>query len=96
METNIHKLPEQDINSQAVEVLDFLNEKAGRHYRPVDVNLNFIKARIKSGIEPRHLKAIVAMKVRESKDGDYDEKWLRPATLFNETRCEQYFGALDI
>ena len=86
---------EKSLTEKAKEVLDFLNEKAGRNYRYADVNMDFIKARIKSGIEVDDLKSIVAMKCREWKGTDM-EKYLRPATLFNREKCEQYYGELDV
>jgi len=84
----------QSIKQQALEILEFLNKKAGKNFRPVDVNINFIKARLESGIKIEDLKSIIAMKVEESLSGDYDRKWLRPETLFNRTKCEQYYGEL--
>jgi len=40
----------KELKSQAREVLNFLNEKTGRGYRPVDANLNFIMVRLNSGV----------------------------------------------
>lgn len=85
----------QSLRDQALEVLEFLNAKTGRHYRDVDLNINFIKVRLESGMEVSDLKAIVAMKVREWKDDEVMKKFLRPATLFNREKCEQYFGELE-
>jgi len=79
---------------QAIEILEFLNDKAAKNFRVVDVNINFIKARLESGISIEDLKSIIAMKVEEANSGDYDRKWLRPSTLFNREKCESYFGEL--
>ena len=87
---------ELNLTEQAREVLRFLNEKAKRNYRDSDVNLDFIRARIKSGITVDDLKSIVAMKVREWSGDPVMEKYLRPATLFNREKCEQYYGELDV
>jgi uncharacterized phage protein (TIGR02220 family) len=92
------KQPEEKqltLKEQAIDVLNFLNEKTGRNYRPVDINLSFIMARLKSGIEPEDLKSIVAMKAREWGGDEKMQKYLRPATLFNQTKCEQYYGELE-
>lgn len=78
---------------EARDVLAFLNRKAGRNYRPSDTNLDFIRARLKSGIHSWQLKAIVSRKVKEWAGTDQDH-YLRPATLFNKTKCEQYLGEL--
>lgn len=85
----------QSLREQALEVLEFLNAKTGRKYRAVDLNLDFIKTRLESGMEVSDLKAIIAMKTREWKDDEVMKKFLRPATLFNRTKCEQYFGELE-
>jgi uncharacterized phage protein (TIGR02220 family) len=74
-------------------VLAWLNTKAQRTYRPTPVNLDFIRARLKDGIAVWQLKAIVSRKVREW-TGTEQAKYLRPATLFNRTKCEQYLGEL--
>lgn len=74
-------------------VLKWLNEKSGKNFRPVPTNLDFIRARLKDGILPEQLKAIVSRKVKLWKGTDQDY-CLRPATLFNKTKCEQYLGEL--
>lgn len=77
----------------AIEVLKFLNNKTGRNYREVDVNLKPIVSLLRSGITPQQLKGIIAKKSREWVGTDREE-YLRPATLFNKTKAEQYLGEL--
>lgn len=77
---------------EAIEVLGFLNEKAGRTYRPVDTNLKLIEARIASGATPQNCKGVVARKVREWKNDPKMNKFLRPSTLFSQEKFEQYLG----
>ena len=81
------------IGKQAREVLGWLNQKAHKNYRPSETNLDFIVNRLKDGIFDWQLKAIVTRKCREW-DTDEMRKYLRPATLFNKTKCEQYLGEL--
>lgn len=87
----------ESVTGQAEEVLAFLNEKAGRNFRVREsnhrpsVNLDFIIARLKSGATVQDCKGIIARKCREWK-GTEQEKYLRPATLFNKTKFEQYIG----
>lgn len=76
---------------EAVELLLFLNEKAGRHYRPTDTTLKPIIARLKEGFTVRECKFVVMRKVREWKGKDMD-KYLRPATVFGEQKFSQYIG----
>lgn len=82
-----------DLAGQVRGVLDWLNQKAGKNFRPVEANLALIRARLKDGVEPYQLKAIVSRKVREW-GGTEQAKYLRPETLFNRTKCEQYVGEL--
>jgi uncharacterized phage protein (TIGR02220 family) len=78
----------------AREILEFLNQKAHRKYRPTAANLRMIRARLAEGFTPDELRQVIAKKCRE---WGYDEKmrnYLRPATLFNATKFSQYSGEL--
>lgn len=95
-----YKLTEQSnqpgIRVKAEEVLAFLNLKRGskRGYRPVDVNIELIIQRLKSGATIEDCKAVIAKKARDWLGTDM-EVYLRPATLFNRTKFEQYLGELE-
>lgn len=80
--------PKKD--QQAIEILDFLNLKTGRSYRPVVENLRFIRARLNTAT-PEDIKGVIARKTREWLNTE-QAKYLRPATLFNATKFEQYLG----
>ena len=84
----------QSWREQAQSVLDFLNEKTGRVYRPVDTNLKLIIARLKSGATVLQCRQVIARKARQWKDRPDMAPYLRPATLFNATKFEQYLGEL--
>lgn len=84
----------RDGGRKAKEILAFLNEKMGRNYRMVETNLKLIEARLESGISFQSLKSIIAKKCREWKDDPKMNLYLRPETLFNKTKCEQYYGEL--
>lgn len=77
----------------AREILEFLNEKTGKHYEPVDANLELITARLKEAT-PDDIRAVVAKKCREWSADEKMAKYLRPATLFNRTKFAQYKGEL--
>lgn len=76
-----------------IEILDYLNLKAGRRYRPVKVNLKFISDRLaeSSLIE---CKAVIDAKVAEWLDDPRMSQYLRPETLFGATKFAQYVGQL--
>lgn len=75
-------------------VLEFLNQKTKRNYRPVDANIKLIMARLKSGATISQCRQIIAKKTREWLNNEMMEEYLRPATLFNPTKFEQYLGEL--
>lgn len=77
---------------EAIEVLGFLNEKVGKTFRAVDTNLKLIEARIASGATAQNCKSVIARKAREWKNDPKMSKFLRPATLFSESKFEQYLG----
>ena len=82
----------RNLREEAQDVLNFLNAKTGHTYRPVPENLRLIEARLKSGASVDALRGVVARKSREWSADPAMKKFLRPATLFNATKCEQYLG----
>lgn len=81
-----------DRKPEALDVLAFLNEKTGRSYQPVDVNIEFISARLNDGATVDEIKDVIERKCAQWL-GDRDmEQYLRPATLFNRTKFAQYQG----
>lgn len=92
-DVSAQKEEKQKLKAEAAEILAFLNEKAGKAFRPVDTNLDFIIGRLKSGMTSVQARQIIIRKHREWAGTDM-EAYLRPATLFNKTNCEQYLGEL--
>lgn len=78
----------------ALEILDFLNEKCERKYKPTDTNLKFIIGRLKEGYTEQECRQVIAKKRREWIDNDKMREYLRPATLFNAEKFNQYVGEL--
>ncbi|MBQ2871622.1 conserved phage C-terminal domain-containing protein [bacterium] len=87
-----HKGEEKEDVSMLVEVLGYLNEKAGTKYKPVESNLKFIRARLKD-YSVADLKAVVDRQVAKWK-GTSMQMYLRPETLFNATKFETYHNGL--
>jgi uncharacterized phage protein (TIGR02220 family) len=92
MESNGSK-PVSD-KSDAIQILDHLNQKAGRNYRPVKANLSLIDARLQEGEPPDQCKAVIDAKVAEWSGNANMRKYLRPETLFNATKFASYVGEL--
>lgn len=83
-----------DLRDQARAVLAFLNEKTGRAYRDTDVNLRLIEARLRDGSTVQDCKSVIAKKWREWGTDPKMTSYVRPATLFNATKFEQYRGEM--
>lgn len=80
-------------NNKYIVVLEYLNEKTGANFRPIDTNLKLIKARMQDYTE-QDLKNVIDKKVKEWK-GTEMQQYLRPKTLFNATNFENYVNCLD-
>ena len=78
--------------SEAVEVLDYLNLKAGRSYRPTEPNLKLIAGRLREGATVADCKTVIDRKTDQWRNDDKMREYLRPATLFNATKFSQYQG----
>lgn len=80
--------------AECSEVLDYLNEKAGSKFRPVDASLKLIQARFNEGATLDEIKQVIDAKTAEWKPDPKMAKFLRPGTLFNPTKYAQYAGQL--
>lgn len=83
-----------ELRKQAVEVLEFLNQKTGRKYQAVEANTKLIVARLKEGASVGDCRQVIAKKTREWIGDEKMTEYLRPATLFNATKFAQYVGEL--
>ena len=84
--------PKDNTKDICIEVLNYLNEKAKKAYKPVKSNLDFIKGRIKEGYSKDDLIRVVDLKCSQWMKNPEMENYLRPATLFNPTKFAQYAG----
>lgn len=88
----IEKDKEKEIdNTLCDSILDYLNEKAGFHYRKVDSNRKHIRARIKEGYKKEDFISVIDKKCAEWK-GTRMEGYLRPGTLFNSEKFDGYLN----
>lgn len=81
-------------DSQAEEVIDYLNEKANRSFQKGAANLKFVKARIEEGATLEQIKAVIDVKVKAWALDPKMAEYLRPETLFNATKFASYVGQL--
>jgi uncharacterized phage protein (TIGR02220 family) len=78
-----------------IEILDYLNAKAGRSFQPVKANIAIIEARLKE-FTVDQLKAVVDDRCSAWSADEKMVAYLRPETLFNATKCAGYVGSLGM
>lgn len=80
----------------ATEVVDYLNEKTGKHFKVTSsANTKFISARAKEGYTADDFKKVIDTKTAEWKGTDM-EQYLRPETLFSASKFEGYLNQRTI
>jgi len=77
---------------QYIEVLNYLNRKANKNYKPVRANLDLIKARINEGYTKEDMFKVIDNKCSSWLEDKKMNEYLRPVTLFNATNLAQYTG----
>lgn len=82
------------LRAEAVSVLNFLNQRVKRNYRPVQANIEPIVARLREGFTPMQCRQVVAKKARDWIGDEKMEQYLRPLTLFNRSHFASYAGEL--
>ncbi len=91
------KIQEVKMRNEGVEkIIDELNQQTGKNFRKLPANLKFIIARLDEGYTTEELISVITMKVSEWKDDPKMFRYLRPATLFNATKFNQYVGEIGV
>lgn len=88
------KPDDRALNAQAVSVIEFLNESAGKRFQAVPANVKLVVARLREGASPETCKQVVSRQVAEWANDSKMQAYLRPETLFNATKFAQYVGEL--
>ncbi len=78
----------------AAEAIAYLNQKAGRNFRVVPSSTKLIRARAKEGATLREIMAVIDRKCGEWLGDRNREQYLRPATLFNAEKFNNYLGQI--
>ena len=91
---------EPSIEQQAEDILNFLNEKAGKSFRthtpkgqPTS-QLKKIMARLEDGYTADDMRSIIVLLTRRWSDEERMRPYLRPDTLFGPETIEKYLGEL--
>ena len=82
---------ESQLNAQADEVIAYLNEKTGKHFRPVESARRILRGRFNDGFTVADCKKVVDNKVAEWL-GTEQEQYLRPSTLFQALKFDGYLN----
>lgn len=83
-----------DVDAVEKSLIDYLNTLANRNYKHVPSNIKFLKARLAEGHTPQEIADVIARKCQEWLDDPKFSQYLRPATLFNAEKFNQYVGEL--
>lgn len=90
------KAPPGSRNREATEVLNYLNEKAGRSFRPIETNLRLIRARLaEDGVTLDGCRVMIDRQIGKWR-GTPHEEFLRPETLFNATKFAAYYDQREL
>lgn len=76
------------------QVIDHLNAKTGRKFTDVEANAKLIRARISEGSTVADLLGVIDLKTAQWLNNPKMNQFLRPATLFNSEKFNQYVGEL--
>lgn len=77
--------------AEVTEIIDYLNTQTGKRYRAESAQSKHIRARLSEGYTVEDCKRVIDIKVKEWLGNDM-EKYLRPETLFNATKFENYIN----
>lgn len=81
----------EDINADVLEVVNYLNERCHKRYRATSKSVQkFITARLRDGATVDEMKAVIDVKASQWENDVKMREYLRPETLFNETKFEAY------
>ena len=74
-------------------VIEYLNEKADRHYRAdTKDNISLVENLIKLGYTVEQIKYVIDVKVTEWKNDSKMRQYLRPSTLFRPSNFDRYLN----
>lgn len=80
--------------TEAIEILEFLNFKAEKTFEPDEVNLKHIIARLSEGITSDTCRQVVVRKTNQWKESNEMNSNLNPSTLFKKEHFSRYKGEL--
>lgn len=85
--------PNPNPNPYIEEIVSFLNEKTGKHFKECKETERLINGRISEGYTVEDFKKVIVKKCREWKDDSKMSAYLRPSTLFAPSHFDEYLNA---
>lgn len=82
------------MSGKAGEIIEYLNLKTGKKFHTNGANSKFVSARLRDGATLEDCKAVIDMKAAEWLNDPRMNEYLRPETLFNQTKFESYRNSL--
>jgi len=80
-------------DTRAEEVLQYLNERAGKRFRQIPANHKHIKGRLREGATVEQLKLVTDYQVDQWLNDDKMRQYLRPSTLYSSEHWDEYLMA---
>lgn len=85
--------PKPKPNPNIKDILSFLNDKTGRHFRESKETERLINARLDEGYTVDDFKTVIEKKVKAWKNDPKMHEFLRPSTLFAPSHFDKYLNA---
>ena len=86
-------IPNPNPNPYIKDILSFLNEKTGRHFKESKETERLINGRINEGYTVEDFKKVISKKCEEWKGDSKMASFLRPSTLFAPSHFDEYLNA---
>lgn len=95
LELSGQKVKRKDTDTELLEsckgAINYLNSLTGSKFKPSGTSIELIKARLSEGYTFDDIKRVIDLKVKEWLGTPMDQ-YLRPSTLFNRTKFQNYAG----
>lgn len=95
--SNKIKKDKEEIKNIYVEIINYLNQKAGKRFSPKsEANKKLINGRISEGRTLEDFKQVIDVKCEQWLGDEKMDAYLRPATLFRPTNFENYLNQVPV
>lgn len=89
------KSKENTYSDECAVVIEYLNKKAYRNYKPLESSIKPIRARLSEGFTIEDCKKVIDIKTEEWLNDSSMAKYLRPSTLFQSEKFQGYLNQIQ-